>query len=150
MEIERKFIPKRLPDNLESYPHTTLEQGYLSTNPVVRVRKDGDSYYLTYKGSGMMTREEYNLPLTKESYLHLLAKTDGIIISKCRYRIPLYDGLTAELDIFQGSLDGLLMVEVEFSDEDSASSFVPPEWFGDDVTFDPRYHNSSMSKGIRP
>ena len=71
MEIERKFVPVKLPDNLESYPHTRIEQGYLCTAPVVRVRRDGDSYYMTYKGAGMMVREEYNLPLTKEAYEHL-------------------------------------------------------------------------------
>ena len=77
MEIERKFVPVKLPDNLESYPHTRIEQGYLCTTPVVRVRRDGDSYYMTYKGAGMMVREEYNLPLTKEAYEHLIVKADG-------------------------------------------------------------------------
>ena len=139
MEIERKFVPVKLPDNLESYPHTRIEQGYLCTAPVVRVRRDGDSYYMTYKGAGMMVREEYNLPLTKEAYEHLIVKADGTVISK-----------TAELDIFDGALNGVLLVEVEFPDESAARSFIPPKWFGEDVTLDPRYHNSNMSKGIRP
>lgn len=150
MEIERKFLPARLPLELDSYPHTLIEQGYLCTEPVVRVRRDGEQYYMTYKGSGMMIREEYNLPLTKEAYDHLLAKADGTVISKIRYRIPLPDGLTAELDIFRKSLEGISLVEVEFPDEASARSFTPPDWFGCDVTLDPRYHNSNMSKGIRP
>ena len=126
MEIERKFVPVKLPDNLESYPHTRIEQGYLCTAPVVRVRRDGDSYYMTYKGAGMMIREEYNLPLTKEAYEHLIVKADGTVISKTRYRIPIGNDLTAD------------------------KSFIPPKWFGEDVTLDPRYHNSNMSKGIRP
>lgn len=150
MEIERKFVPAKLPNNLESYPHTRIEQGYLCTSPVVRVRRDGDSYYMTYKGSGMMVREEYNLPLTKEAYEHLIPKADGTVISKVRYRIPIGNDLTAELDIFDGSLNGVLLVEVEFADEDAANHFTPPDWFGEDVTLDPRYHNSNMSKGIRP
>ena len=70
MEIERKFLisKENLPADLNSYPHHRLEQGYLSTAPVVRIRKEDDNYYLTYKSKGLMTREEYNLPLTKESY----------------------------------------------------------------------------------
>ena len=51
MEIERKFRIDHLPEQLEQYPHTHLVQGYLSTDPVVRVRQDGEQYILTYKGS---------------------------------------------------------------------------------------------------
>lgn len=72
MEIERKFLIKELPKNLEKYAKKELEQAYLCTSPVVRVRMENDEYYLTYKGKGLMVREEYNLPLTKEAYLHLL------------------------------------------------------------------------------
>ena len=82
MEIERKFTIKELPANLDSYPCHHIEQAYLNIAPVVRVRKEDDTYYLTYKGSGMMAREEYNLPLNKESYYHLREKADGKIISK--------------------------------------------------------------------
>ena len=57
MEIERKFLIKEMPSNLEDYPHRTLEQGYLCTGPVVRVRKDGERYELTYKSKGFMARE---------------------------------------------------------------------------------------------
>ena len=150
MEIERKFLIKNLPADLDSYPHTDMEQAYLCTAPVVRVRRDGDSYYMTYKGGGMMIREEYNLPLDKNSYLHLRRKADGIIITKVRYRIPLEDGLTAELDVFSGAMEGLILAEVEFPTKEMAESYQPPAWFGEDVTMDPRYHNSSMSKGMRP
>ena len=94
MEIERKFLIKKLPDNLTSYKARKIEQAYLCTDPVVRVRCDNDDYYLTYKSKGMIVREEYNLPLTKEAYGHLLAKADGNIITKTRYEIPEKDNLT--------------------------------------------------------
>ena len=71
MEIERKYLVKTLPDDLETYPYKEIEQGYLSTNPVVRIRRSNEKYILTYKGSGMMVREEYNQPLTKESFEHM-------------------------------------------------------------------------------
>ena len=80
MEIERKFLITTLPENLESYPYHTLEQAYLCTDPVVRVRRSDDEYLLTYKSRGLMSREEYNLPLNAESYNHLKAKADGNII----------------------------------------------------------------------
>jgi CYTH domain-containing protein len=94
----------------------------------------------------MLVREEYNLPLTAESYEHLVQKADGIVIKKRRYLIPLGGGLTCELDVFHGKYEGLLLAEVEFSSEEEANAFVPPAWFGSDVTFDNRYHNSNMSK----
>ena len=146
MEIEKKYLIKQLPENLEQYPHRTIEQGYLCTDPVVRIRKDGDDYVLTYKSRGFLSREEYNLPLTAEAYLHLRPKTDGRIIQKERYCIPYQDTLTIELDIFKGELSPLILAEVEFQNEASAKTFLPPDWFGEDVTFSSKYHNSTLSQ----
>lgn len=146
MEIERKYLIPKLPSNYEAYPHTELEQGYLCTEPVVRIRKSGESYTLTYKGLGFMVREEYNLPLTKEAYEHLRPKADGILIHKIRYRIPYQETYTIELDVFLDVLAPLVMAEVEFATEDEANRFVPPDWFGEDVTFSPEYHNSELSQ----
>lgn len=125
MEIERKFLIKSLPDNLDSYPFHQIEQGYLCTDPVVRIRRQDEDYYLTYKSRGLLVREEYNLPLTKEAYTHLLPKVDGILISKKRYLIPLTSRLTVELDIFGGELSPLIFAEVEFATEDEAKTFTP-------------------------
>ena len=144
MEIERKFLIPELPADLSGYPHKELEQAYLCTSPVVRVRKEDDTYYLTCNGKGMMVREEYTLPLTKEAYQHLLEKADGKIITKTRYLIPLAP-YTIELDIFHADYEGLYLAEVEFPDKKAAEQFTPPSWFGEDVTFDGRYHNSAMS-----
>ena len=146
MEIERKFLIKKLPDNLTSYKARKIEQAYLCTDPVVRVRRDNDDYYLTYKSKGMIVREEYNLPLTKEAYGHLLAKADGNIITKTRYEIPEKDNLTIELDVFEGNFDGLLLAEVEFASEEEALGYIPPEWFGEDVSNSTKYHNSTLSR----
>ena len=144
MEIERKYLVKTLPDNLSSFPCRFLEQGYLCTEPVVRVRQDNDKFELTYKSKGLMVREEYNLPLTKEAYEHLKSKADGRIITKKRYMIPLQE-YTIELDVFEGELAPLILAEVEFPSEEKANAFVPPEWFGEDVTFSTQYHNSNLS-----
>ncbi len=92
MEIERKFLIEKLPKDLGQYPVWCLEQAYLCREPVIRVRKEEykekKEFILTYKSDGLMEREEYNLPLTQESYLHLKAKADGKVITKKRYRIP--------------------------------------------------------------
>ena len=145
MEIERKYLIRRLPENLSQYQCKKIAQGYICTNPVVRIRKSDDEYYLTYKGKGLMAREEYNLPLTQEGYEHMLPKIDGRLIEKSRYLIPLEGKLTAELDIFEGDLAPLVIVEVEFDSLDAANSFIPPEWFGEDVTESRKYHNSNLA-----
>lgn len=149
MEIERKFLidPEMIPGKLEEYPSLKIEQGYLCTAPVVRIRQQDDEYYLTYKSKGMMAREEYNLPLTKEAYEHLKPKADGLVISKTRYLIPEKNGLTIELDVFHDTYEGLFLAEVEFPDEETAVAYIPPAWFGEDVTHSDKYHNSVLSKG---
>ena len=145
MEIERKYLVETPPKNYTACPCRRIEQGYLCTAPVVRIRRQDEEYYLTYKSKGMMVREEYNLPLTAEAYAHLREKTDGNLISKQRYLIPLNETLTAELDIFDAPFAPLMLAEVEFSSEEEANSFVPPAWFGEDVTFSGKYHNSYLS-----
>lgn len=147
MEVERKFLIKEVPGHLEQYPCREIEQAYLCTEPVVRIRRQDDSYYLTYKSKGLLAREEYNLPLTKEAYEHLKEKADGIVLSKTRYLLPEAHGLTIELDVFHDAYQGLLLGEVEFPDEQAAAAYTPPHWFGEEVTYSTKYHNSTLSRG---
>lgn len=155
MEIERKYLIQKadIPFRPEDFPCRHIEQGYLCTEPVVRIRQDNAEYVLTYKSRGLMVREEYNLPLTEASYRHLREKTDGRLIVKDRYMIPLSSpvvsetsDLMIELDFFHADLEGLILAEVEFPDKESAERFVPPSWFGEDVTYSAAYHNSTLSR----
>ena len=94
MEIERKYLIDTLPEDYQDYPCRHIEQAYLNTDPVIRIRKDNNKYELTYKSKGLMAREEYNLPLDEASYQHLLTKIDGRLIRKKRYMIPLNESIT--------------------------------------------------------
>lgn len=146
MEIERKYYIETLPEHLEQYPSHLIEQAYLCTEPVVRVRREDDTFYMTYKSKGLLSREEYNLPLTEEAYFHLRKKADGRILTKRRYLIPLNGTTyTIELDVFEGDYKGLILAEVEFPTEEKALSFTPPEWFTRDVTFSGEYQNSRLA-----
>ena len=145
MEIERKLLVSWLPKNLEQYPKRRIEQAYLCTNPVLRIRRKDETYILTYKGPGFLTREEHEFPLTEEAYRHLLGKADGNQILKDRYEIP-YGNDTIELDIFDEPFAPLVLAEVEFSSEEEALAFQAPEWFGEEVTYDPAYTNAAMSR----
>lgn len=153
MEIEKKYRIKQLPLGLDKYEKKEIEQGYLCNEPVVRIRKSNDDYYMTYKSrlnikadtGKALCCEEVELALTKEAFEHMKEKIDNNLIKKIRYIIPLENGLNAELDIFLNTLDGLTMVEVEFPDEESAGAFNPPEWFGEDVTFDNSFKNNYLA-----
>lgn len=147
MEIERKYLITTPPADYESWPVHQIEQAYLCTEPVVRIRRENSTFYLTYKSKGLLAREEYNLPLTSEAYDHLLTKADGIILSKRRYLKPIEGtDLTIEMDVFSGKYQGLILAEVEFPSLEKAGSFTPPDWFGEDVTLSGEYQNSRLSR----
>jgi adenylate cyclase len=154
MEIEKKYMVKVIPDNLDQYEKREIEQGYLCKNPVVRIRKSNTDYVLTYKSrfgldetmvKDVRVCNEVEVPLNEGGYNHLKKKIDDNLISKTRYIIPLDNGLKAEIDIFHGYLDGLIFLEVEFQTENMAKDFEAPDWFGEDVSSDYRYSNSFLS-----
>ncbi|WP_026491315.1 MULTISPECIES: CYTH domain-containing protein [unclassified Butyrivibrio] len=157
LEIERKFTVKELPENLEQYEVHVIEQGYLNVVPAIRVRRQDDEYYMTYKchkdfagahfegEDGDIGQIEYNMPLDKTAYEHLVEKADGNVIRKKRYIIPIENGLKIELDVFGAPYDGRILAEVEFPDEKAAADYKPADWFLEDVTGDVRYSNAHMS-----
>ena len=151
IEIERKYLVKNIP-KLDGIEYVDIKQGYLNCNsePILRIRKYEKKYYLTYKfkKKGIKTNAciEYELPITKYAFDHLLKKIDNNLISKKRFKISIENNLTAELDLFSNQLAGLVMVEVEFETEEEAISFNPPKWFGREITKDKRYRNSELSK----
>ena len=144
MEIERKFLVKQLPDQLDRYPHDELCQAYVCTSPVIRVRKKNDEYILTLKSGGLLAREEIEMPIDASTFDHLKGKRDGMLISKTRYKIPEKDDLLIELDLFHEEYEGFRMAEVECESGEQARAYTPPAWFGKDVTHNPRFHNSQL------
>lgn len=155
LEVERKYLLDALPFDVSGFGKEEITQGYISVDPVLRLRRTGvgsapasftpTSFTITMKGSGSLARTEYELPLTEEQFNSLWKKVETGRIEKTRYKIPLETGHTAELDVYKNELHGLLTVEVEFASESEAVRFTPPAWFGRDVTFESRYKNSSLS-----
>jgi adenylate cyclase len=146
VEIERKFLVEQLPDGLDAHPSREIEQGYLAiTDDVeVRVRRYGDQSFLTVKSSGDESRIEEEIEIDGRRFGALWPLTDGRRIQKRRYRIPVGD-LTVELDVYHDRLEGLLTAEVEFRTLDDAMAFAPPDWFGCELTDDPRYKNKRLA-----
>ena len=110
MEIEKKFLVKELPENLDDYDVYQLEQGYLCSYPTVRIRKCDEDYFLTYKSKGtsrkgsknVIVNNEVELELNENSYETLKAKIDGRLVVKDRYVIPIQHDVVAQMDIFKG------------------------------------------------
>lgn len=153
MEIEKKFLVKEIPFELDKLEKEEIEQGYLCIKPTVRIRKSNNEYFLNYKWKNKNIEDisaihniEYEMPLTKENYEHLLPKVDDYMIIKTRYIVPLEDGHVVELDVFKGNLEGLMFAEIEFKDDNDVSSFIMPEWLGKDITTDKFYDNTLLSK----
>ena len=149
MEIEQKYLVRQLPEHLGDFEQIKMIQGYLSKSPVIRIRKENENYILTYKSKanqelGVIVNQEVELALTEDAFNHLKHKTDDHLVYKTRYNIPLGE-YTAELDIFEQQLQGLIIVEVEFPSVDAAKVFTPPQWFGANVSDDVRYSNAYLS-----
>ena len=146
-EIERKFLVRKLPEQLAEFPHAEISQGYLVSlddGLQVRLRKSNESYSLTYKRGIGNVREEREVELTLIQFDALWPATEGKRLEKTRYDIPLGD-CVVEIDVYGGRHNGLVVAEVEFDDEESAKNFQPPDWLGDDVTGDPRYSNQLLA-----
>lgn len=142
MEIERKFIIETVPSFVFDYNFTTIEQTYISVKPEIRVRRENDKFILTRKGEGTLSRAEEETFISEANY-----KKESIThpIIKKRYRVPIQNGYIAEVDIFEGYLSGLITVEVEFQTEQDSKVFIPPFWFGKEVTEDVNYKNKNLA-----
>ena len=144
LEIERKFLVRTLPPGFSELPAAQIDQGYAEDG--LRFRRRDDRYFETRKFSLGLVNEEQELELSREEFDAGWPSTETRRLEKQRTRFPLDDGLVAEIDVFEGSLEGLLYVEVEFPSVEKAKAFEPPEWFGREVTDDYRYKNSSLAR----
>lgn len=143
MEIEKKFLVKTIPFDLSNYKFDIISQAYICTSPVIRIRHKNSKYYLTCKSKGLLARQEFEIEITQEEFMKLKNKIDYHIITKKRYYIP-HNNLKIELDIFEDQLKGFILAEVEFSTMEEANAYIPPDWFGTEVTNISQYHNSNL------
>ena len=148
VEVERKFLLAAPPPGLEAHPSKRLAQGYLAIDPAgaeVRIRRKNGETLMTIKTGIGLIRGEEEFPIDHERFERLWPLTAGRRVVKTRYFVPLEHGLTAEVDVYDGDLDGLVTAEIEFPDAESALAFSAPEWLGRDVTGDPRYANRALA-----
>jgi adenylate cyclase len=153
MEIERKFLVRDLPPDLERFPSSRIEQAYVAIDPAgteVRIRRRAGETTLTIKGGRGRVRAEEELEIDPQRFARLRELSAGRGLEKTRYELPTEGGLTIELDVYAGRLEGLLTVEVEFASAQDAERFVAPPWFGLEVTDDDAYKNRRLAVDGRP
>jgi len=145
-EIERKFLVKKLPVITENIDNHVIQQGYIfiSEKMEIRIRKIGSIYFQTIKTGEGLSRGEYEIELSSDQFDLLWPLTEGKRVEKTRFEIE-YANLLIELDIYSGNLEGLYTAEVEFPSETKSKKFNPPEWFGEEITFDSRYKNKNLA-----
>lgn len=148
-EIERKFLVKG-DFKKDAFKATRITQAYLCSVPerTVRIRVKGDKGYITVKGIGNATgaeRFEWEKEIPVGDVRAMLDLAEPGVIDKTRYLVKNTDGIhTWEVDEFYGENEGLIVAEVELSDENE--TFDRPAWLGEEVTGDPRYFNSMLMK----
>lgn len=145
-EIERKFLMDRMPTDLALSEGEKIHQGYIVADgrSSLRIRSKGSRFFLTVKRGRGMIREEVEIELSQEQFSELWPLTEGWRLDKTRYGHNWNDYLI-EIDVFEGPLAGLVMAEVEFRDEADARAFVPPSFFGREVTGDRTYTNMNLA-----
>jgi adenylate cyclase len=148
LEIERKYLVNSDRYKSIASKQFRITQGYLSSNPecTVRIRIKGENAYITIKGianSSGLTRFEWEKEIPIAEAEELLALCEPGAIDKTRFEVR-WGQHTIEIDEFYGDNQGLTVAEVELASEDDL--FEKPDWLVKEVTGDPRYYNSELSK----
>jgi adenylate cyclase len=153
VEIERKWLVERVPDEVLATPSELIEQGYLtigSDGAETRVRRRGERCFLTVKSGSGLSRAEHEVELTREQFEALWPATTGARLVKRRHVLAAQDERVIELDVYEGRLSGLIVAEVEFDDAAGAESFLARPWFGREVTDDAAYRNQRLARLDEP
>ncbi len=147
VEIERKFLILKVPQNLKKTKGKLIFQGYLAVEEggnEVRIRKKEQHYFMTVKNTGKLQRKEAEINIHKKEFDRLLPLCGERTVEKTRYEIP-FGKHTIELDVFSGQHKGLMVAEVEFKDEKESLHFKKPAWFGREVTALQSYKNKNLA-----
>ena len=144
IEIERKFVVKKIPNVEIKYSHY-IKQGYIISDrqKVIRVRQKKDDFFITIKGNktGISRFEfEYKIPKNDADQLFKNFCKAGVI-EKTRHYIE-HKGHTWELDVFHGENEGLIVAEIELKSE--RETFSVPDWVDKEVSHQEKYFNMNL------
>jgi CYTH domain-containing protein len=147
-EIERKYLVKDKSWKSDELKGKFYRQGYLYScaGITTRIRIAGEKAFLTIKGKaeGICRDEfEYEIPLADAKEL-LDNFCEKPLIEKTRYKLDWPGCHELVVDEFYGENEGLILAEIELENENDTPDL--PDWFGLEVSGDPRYYNASLVK----
>jgi adenylate cyclase len=151
VEVERKWLVEDLPA-LAKHEGKDVIQGYIASaadGTEVRLRQTGGKFFQTVKSGGGLIRDEIEIDLRQDQFEALWRTTMGRRLEKTRYTWH-WQGKKVEIDVYRGSHAGLIVAEVEFPSASASARFVPPPWFGTEVTEDKRYKNVNLALHGKP
>ena len=140
IELEKTYLVKKLPKNLKNCKFKEIIDIYIPKNsdhPKLRLRKHGAKFELTKKEpvneADASHQIEQTIILTKTEFDTLNQQLEGRRVRKIRYYYD-YNGRTAEFDVFQDELKGLVIVDFEFVTLNEKDNFQMPEFCLVDIT----------------
>ena len=148
IEIERKFLITSDAFKHESYEKIHIKQGFLNSHKerAVRIRVADKKAFITVKGKSNragISRYEWEKEIGVKDAEELLLLCEKTIIEKNRFLVK-SNSHVFEVDEFLGANKGLVVAEVELSDENQ--NYTKPSWLGQEVTGQIKYYNSNLSK----
>ena len=148
VEIERKFLvlgSEWRQDSIQS--EAVIYQAYLfeDEQKSIRIRVKSEKAFLTIKMGKGISRHEFEYHIPKDDALKMIEQAHLPCLEKTRYEV-LFEGNTWEVDVFHGKFEGLVLAEIELSNENQV--FAKPTWVGQEVTFDPEYLNVNLFKQL--
>ena len=145
-EIERKFLLDKIPKNIYIIEKKNIEQFYLCLNDgfLTRVRKTDNTFNIGFKLGMGIVRLEKEISITEQDYNDLVKFNPTKKIAKFRHIYKMGD-YKVEIDEFRDNHKGLIIAEIEFENLSDAKNFIPPKWFGKEVTEDGKYTNVYLS-----
>ena len=140
VELELTYLARRLPEALGKCPSKLIVDVYYpagTPHASLRIRRKDDHYEITKKvaadGADFSNQLEHTIQLTKGEYDTLTTAAGGLRVAKQRYYYD-YQGRTAEIDVFEGELRGLVEIDFEFASREQQQAFQMPDFCLADVT----------------
>lgn len=155
LEIERKFLMEGFPRQLELLREVEIEQGYISTEPEVRLHRATDintgksDFRLTVKGEGELTRTEIKTDIDEGFFYDAVDFTGVNFIMKDYKSYKLGPWVLEVSHVDPGSNHSFYYGEIEFMTEEDAKEFIPPNYLGREITFNEDYKMKNYWKRTR-
>lgn len=148
IEDERRFLVKRRPRNLGRFKKVEIDQGYLviTDDKEARLRReDGRRHFQAVKIGGGRKRLAPEAKVSRKFFNEFWPATEDFRLRKTRYFIP-HGRHILHLDVFHDELEGYEHVETEFKSKRKGDRFVPPSWFGREVTDNPAHNGKNLAR----